>query len=199
MDFYFDFISPFGWIAAERIVELARQHQCTINWQPFLLKATVVDAMGIKPLLQTPLKGPYALHDARRQARYYGLKLSEAAGSGQLFNSIPAAQAVLWAKEHHPELVEELVLALYRRWMCEGKEIASAEAVVSVAADSGIEQKALAAALEDPKRKELLRQNIEQTISKGVFGSPTMVVNNELFWGSDRVDQVFEWIEQGGW
>ena len=91
--FYFDYISPFGWIAAERIGELAARHGRSVTWRPILLKATVVEAMGLPPLLDTPLKGPYQLHAAKRQARLYGLRLHK--GAGGLFSSVAAARATV--------------------------------------------------------------------------------------------------------
>lgn len=197
IEFYFDFISPFGWIAAERVAAKAADEGVEIIWKPFLLKSTVIDAMGLKPVLDTPLKGPYALHDAKRQARYYGLSLHE--NSSQIFPSVAAARAVVWVRQHAPQKVQSLVLALYRRWMSEGQEIASPESVIAIAAGLGIDADELAQGLSDPEVKLALRQDGEDMIAKGVFGSPTIVVDGELFWGSDRVDQAFEWRAQGGW
>ena len=197
IEFYFDFISPFGWIAAERVAAKAAEEGVEIVWKPFLLKSTVIDAMGLKPVLETPLKGPYSLHDAKRQARYYGLSLHD--NSSQIFPSVAAGRAVVWARQHAPDKVQALVLALYRRWMSEGQEIASPEAVLAVAEELGVDARALAKGMSDPDVKLALRQDGEEMIAKGVFGSPTLVVDGELFWGSDRVDQAFEWRARGGW
>lgn len=197
IDFYFDFISPFGWIAAERVGDMARERGRAINWRPFLLKATVVDAMGLPPVVTTPLKGPYLVHDAARHARFHGLQLSDKVGG--VFSSVAPARAVIWARRHAPELVEPLVLALYRRWMRDGEDIASPQAVIEVAAAVGIDPAALAEGLGDPEIKDALKRDVEDTIAAGVFGSPTLVVDGEMFWGSDRVDQAFAWIDRGGW
>lgn len=197
IDFYFDFLSPFGWIAAERIVPLAAHYDCSINWRPILLKATVVGAMGLKPLLDTPLKGDYLLHDAKRQARLYGLSLSEEASS--VFSSVAAARAVIWARNNAPEAASELVLALYRRQMSFGEDISSAANIVAIAASAGIDADDLAAGLEDPAVKAELKSDVDAAIARGIFGSPTLVVEDEIFWGSDRVDQAMAWLVRGGW
>lgn len=197
VDFYFDFISPFGWIAAERIGEMARAHNCTVNWRPFLLKATIMDAMGMRPVLDTPLKGPYLLHDAERQARLYGLQLHD--HTDQIFASIVPARAVVWARHHAPDKVEPLVLALYRRWMRDAGDIASTEGVLAVAGEVGLDTEALAHGLQDSAIKDELREDIMTMIDSGIFGSPTIVVDGEMFWGSDRLEQAFHWLETGGW
>jgi 2-hydroxychromene-2-carboxylate isomerase len=59
VEFFFDFISPYGWFAAERIGGIARTHARAVAWRPLLLGVTVKQAMGLPPLLETPLKGPY--------------------------------------------------------------------------------------------------------------------------------------------
>jgi 2-hydroxychromene-2-carboxylate isomerase len=73
VEFFFDFISPFGWFAAERIGGIVRAHGRNVAWKPLLLGVTVKQAMGLPAVLQTPLKGPYLLHDAERCARLYRL------------------------------------------------------------------------------------------------------------------------------
>lgn len=197
VDFYFDFISPFGWIAAERIGDIAREHGVKVNWRPFLLKATVMDAMGMRPVLDTPLKGPYLLHDAARQARLYGLSLQE--NTDRLFSSVIAARAVVWARHNTPDKVEDLVLGLYRCWMRDAGDIASAVGVLDVAARTGLDAAALEQGLNDPAIKEEVKSDITAMIDAGIFGSPTIVVDGEMFWGNDRLEQAFHWLETGGW
>ena len=75
----------------------------------------------------------------------------------------------------------------------------SAEAVVGVAEALGIDGGALAEALRDPAVKERLKAETEAAIERGVFGSPTIVIDGEPFWGADRLDHVDRWLETGGW
>lgn len=197
VDFYFDFISPFGWIAAERIGALAAGQGRRVVWRPILLGATVGGAMGLPSLLETPLKGPYLVRDAIRQARLYGLNMAD--GIDSVFSSVAAARATLWTKRNAPEAVESLVLALYRRRMSDGFDISAPTSVISVAATVGIDTDALGSGLDDPAIKAELKRDVDEAIAKGIFGSPTIVVDGEPFWGSDRVDQAIAWIALGGW
>ncbi|MBK8273260.1 MAG: 2-hydroxychromene-2-carboxylate isomerase [Sphingomonadales bacterium] len=194
--FYFDYISPFGWIAAERIGELAARHGRSVTWRPILLKATVVEAMGLPPLLDTPLKGPYLLHDAKRQARLYGLRLHKGA---RVYFRLVAARATVWARRFAPDAVEPLILALYRCRMQDGADISTPQSVVAIAAKAGIDADALAVALDDPAVKAELKSDIDDAIRQGIFGSPTLVIDGEAFWGSDRIDQAMSWMVGGGW
>ena len=66
IDFYFDFISSYGYFASLRIEEIAARHGRTIEWHPMPLGVAVMKVMGLKPLLETPLKGAYVLNDVAR-------------------------------------------------------------------------------------------------------------------------------------
>ena len=68
LEFYFDFISPFGYFASLRIEDIAARHGRTVNWNPMLLGVTVVKVMGLRPVMETPLKSDYLERDVMRYA-----------------------------------------------------------------------------------------------------------------------------------
>lgn len=196
IEFFFDFISPYGWFAAERVGELTRRHGRTVTWRPLQLKVTVLHAMGLPPLLETPLKGAYLLHDAARSARLYGLAWRPP--SPITFSSVAAARAVIWAAGQADLDIEALVLALYRRAWANGGDISTAGAVTDVAASIGLDRQQVRTGLESPEAKDGLRATVANAIARGIFGSPFIIVDGEPFWGSDRLSMVERWLE-GGW
>jgi 2-hydroxychromene-2-carboxylate isomerase len=113
VEFFFDFISPFGWFAAERIGGIVRAHGRNVAWKPLLLGVTVKQTMGLPAVLQTPLKGPYPLHDAARCARLY--RLPWRPPTPITFSSVAAERAVVWAVARGDLDVEALVLGLDRQ------------------------------------------------------------------------------------
>ena len=70
IEFYFDFSSPYGYLAAQRIDEVAEEYKRTVDWKPFLL-GVVFKTTGSVPLLNIPLKGDYARRDLARSARLF--------------------------------------------------------------------------------------------------------------------------------
>lgn len=196
IDFYFDFSSPYGYLAAEQIDALAAKHGRAVAWRPILL-GVVFQQTGGQPLLNIPLKGGYARHDLARSARLLDLpfKLPEPFP----FMSVAACRAFYWLQEDDPEGAVALAKTLYRAAFGKGGRIDSNEAVVQAATSAGIDGDELAAALNDPAVKQKLRDEVSQAISKGVFGSPLIVVDGEPFWGHDRLDQVDLWLQRGGW
>ena len=69
LDFYFDFSSPYGYLAATRIAALAARHRRRVTWRPILL-GPMFKAAGTAPLMSVPLKGPYSARDLLRTARF---------------------------------------------------------------------------------------------------------------------------------
>ena len=79
LDFYFEFASPYGYLASTQIDALAGRHGRTVAWRPIMLGAAFKQT-GARPLMQTPLKAPYLLHDVPRFARLLGRAAEAAAG-----------------------------------------------------------------------------------------------------------------------
>ena len=99
IDFYFDFSSPYGYLAAERIDGIASKHGCTVTWRPMLLGA-VFQKIGGSPLVDQPLKGPYSRHDMLRSARLHGIVFN--VPDNFPVNSIAACRAYYWLAEKRP-------------------------------------------------------------------------------------------------
>jgi 2-hydroxychromene-2-carboxylate isomerase len=194
LDFYFDFTSPFAWISAEQVGNLARKHARGVRWHPFHVESTT---MGLPALLAVPLKGMYLVHDARRSARLLGLQMSTKAKL--VFSPLEASRATLWIERHAPALTERFVLAAYRRTWVDAKDLAARDTVLDVARELGIDSRALSHGLDDPRLEDEFRKLVADSLARGVFGSPTVVVDGETFWGADRLPQVATWLERGGW
>jgi 2-hydroxychromene-2-carboxylate isomerase len=197
LDFFFDFVSPFGWIGAEQIGAIARRFGRSVNWHPFLLKVTVLETMGLPAPLRTPLKGEYLLHDINRSLRYHGLVQAPDAIFG--FSSVVAARTTLWARAGSSDSVEALVLALYRAHWSQGRDISEVDTVLEIVASLGLSRSDAAIALQGDELKIALREETGAAIRAGVFGSPTIIVDGEMFWGSDRLTMVETWLETSGW
>lgn len=194
--FYFDFSSPYGYLAAQRIDALGAKHGRDVVWKPFLL-GVVFKITGMRALMGIPIKGDYALEDMRRSARQIGVPFEMPAQFP--FMSVAASRAFYWLTDSDPEQAKTLAKALYHRTFGEGGDIAAAAAVVQVATEIGLDEAALLSALKEKSVKERLRSEVDTAIEKGVFGSPFIVVDGEQFWGYDKLHEVDQWLETGGW
>ena len=194
IDFYFDYSSPYGYLAAMKIDELAAHYGRSVNWKPVLLGA-VFKVTGGRPLPMLPLKGDYAKVDMARSARFLGLAYKQP--SKFPIASQAPARAFYWLNERDPTLARTLARALYRAYFVSDLDISSPEITADVAATLGLKRDEVLAALDDPTVKERLRQEVEAAIARGVFGSPYIVIDGEPFWGVDRFDQIERWLAKG--
>lgn len=196
--FHFDFISPYGYFASLRIEELAARHGRTVDWRPMLLGVSVLRVMGLKPLLDTPLKGSYIRHDVRRHARRHGLQLGRDLDASP-GNPLSPARALCWVRRHHPELQSRVVHALYHAYWAQGRNLSTPEAVAQVLQPLGLDPAVVAEGAASAEAAALLRNTVGASIEAGIFGSPTIVIDGEPFWGADRLADVDEWLRVGGW
>ena len=195
IQFFFDFSSPYGYLAAQKIDALAAKHGRTVDWRPMLL-GVVFKQTGAAPLTEVPVKGPYSKRDFARSARFHGIEFS----MPPVF-PIPAqapARIVLWAKQRDPDDAARVAKALYRGFFVDGLDISSPDIAADVAARAGFDRAAARAAIDDPAIKDALKREVDAAIAVGVFGSPFVVVDGEPFWGLDRFDQLDRWLGSGG-
>jgi len=151
----------------------------------------------MQPLLNMPLRGDYAQLDWARLARRSGVDFSLPASFPRA--TVAAARACYWLERERPDLLGRYVLAIFRAYFSEGREIHDSAGVVDIAATLGADRPQLLAALASPAIKDRLRAITEEAISRGIFGSPFVIVDGEPFWGADRLSMVDEWLQRGGW
>jgi len=196
VEFYFDFNSPYGYIAAHKIDALAAKYGREADWKPILLGA-IFEITGSKPLPMVPIKGDYSKRDFERSARFHGVEFKPPVKFP--FSPVSASRAVYWAKDQDPQKGRDLALALYHAALRDQRDISGPPAVAEIAAENGFDAAEVLAALQDGAVKARLMREVEEAIEKKVFGSPYVIVDGEGFWGMDRFDMVEKWLETGGW
>lgn len=194
--FYFDFSSPYSYFATFKIDETCGSLGREVRWKPFLLGA-LFKITGARPLTDTPLKSDYCKNDWERLGRYMNVPWTLPAKF-----PIPtqaAARAFYWLDNQDPALAKKFAREAFMAYFGRGIDIMSADAVCKLAAPLGVDHAALAAALDDKRVKQRLKDETQAAIDVGVFGAPYFIVDGEGFWGSDRMWMIRRWIERGGW
>jgi 2-hydroxychromene-2-carboxylate isomerase len=194
IDFYFDFSSPYSYIASEWIEALAARHARTVRWHAMLLGATF-QAAELKSPVAYPIKREYSLHDFARSARFAGVPFvlpgkfpiptQNAARIYWWLQSSDEARAAAWA---HAGL-----RAVFTREV----DLSDAARLKALAIEFGLDGNEAEAVWSDPKWKDKLRQVNESAVAAGVFGAPSFFFDGELFWGNDRRPQIERWLAQG--
>jgi 2-hydroxychromene-2-carboxylate isomerase len=196
IDFWFDFSSPYGYIASELIDDLAARHGRSVNWRPVLL-GPIFKVVGTAPLAMLPIKGDYSKHDFARMARLHKVpfRLPEKFPVGTQV----AARAFYLIAEADPGKARDFARLVFRAYFAEGRDVADPAVVMAIASIVGADTTTLADNLKGEAIKERVKREVEDAMKAGVFGSPHFIVDGEPFWGVDRIPMLEEWLRTGGW
>ncbi len=196
IEFYFDFSSPYGYLGAQRVETVAAEFGRTVLWRPVLL-GVIFKVTGQSPLVSQTMRGPYSARDMTRSARKLGVKF--ALPEAFPFSSVYPCRIFYWLDGRAPEDAKAYARAVYDAAFVHNKPPAEPEAAVDLAVDLGHDRAAILAGMQDSAIKDKLRNATQQAMDKGVFGSPFFIVDGEPFWGNDRLGEVREWLQTGGW
>jgi 2-hydroxychromene-2-carboxylate isomerase len=186
--FYFDFVSPYAYLAATRIERLAAAHGRRVRWKPVLLTA-LSQAAGTQLAPFLPLKWQYVQRDLERSARLAGIPYRLPAGFPQLL--LAPGRAMTWlAAAHGEDTAASFARTCFSAYFGDGVDIGDKEVLAGIAGALGVRREALLAALEDEAVKAAFKQASADAVDRGVFGVPFMIVDGEPFWGFDRLEQL---------
>jgi 2-hydroxychromene-2-carboxylate isomerase len=192
--FYFDFSSPYSYIASEWIDALAARHGRPVRWQAILLGATFATT-GLKPPVEFPLKREYSMRDFLRSARFEGLPYRQPQPFPIATQN--AARVFWWLDGEDPARAVAWAHAALRAYFARGVALDDPAALKALAAEAGLDAEAAEAAWNDTTWKLRLKQANEAAIAAGVFGAPYFVIDGEPFWGNDRKAQIEQFLAQG--
>lgn len=196
IDFYLDFSSPYTYIAALMIEDIAARYERALTWHPFLLGVAMRMNEATAPIMQK-LKQPYVERDIRRTARAFGLGFMSPPEFP--FSPVNASRAFYVLERDQPELAVPFAKALFRTAYGEGKPIDTPEPVAAVAETVGYPAAKVLSGLKEQAIKDRLRQETDRALALGVCGAPFFLVDGEPFWGQDRLPQLERWLMTGGW
>jgi 2-hydroxychromene-2-carboxylate isomerase len=138
IDFYFDFSSPYGYLASEKIDELAARHGREVRWRPILL-GVVFKHTGAAPLTMVPLKGEYSIHDFSRSARFLGVSYTHPVNFPLATQH--AARAYYWLHDQDYaqacELARAFAQAVFRALYVDGRDVSSLDVVLELGSAAG--------------------------------------------------------------
>ncbi len=187
IEVWFEFASTYSYPAVMRIRAAAAQARVALRWKAFLL-GPIFKELGWNdsPFNLQPAKGVYMWRDLARICDQLGLVLQRPSQFPRSGLAAARVAALFQDEEWLPAFVERV----YRANFAEDRDIADAAVVRACLIDAGVDaDPVLAAALGDAG-KARLRQQTEEAIAKGIFGAPSFIVGEELFWGNDRLESA---------
>jgi 2-hydroxychromene-2-carboxylate isomerase len=187
VEYFFDYVSPFSYLADTQLPALAERTGAEIVYRPFFLGG-VMQASKNSPPVSVPNKGKYMFADITRWSSRYGVALNP----NPYFpvNTLHAMRAAV-AALRDPRF-GDFHRAMFRGVWVEGKNLAD-EGVLRAAIDAaGLDSATILARAKEQDAKDTLRRNSDEAVERGAFGAPTFFVGEEMFWGNDRLDFLEE-------
>ena len=191
IEFYFDFASPFAWLITDGLIELAARYRCDVAWRPVLLFA-VFKALGLPPPMETEAKRRYLLRDMQRSARVYGVPYRHP----QAFPAVsPLPARMFYAIDSFDQvLARRFARATLEAHYVRDRDITKPEVMADVATGLGLAAGEIAAAAAGEAAKARLREAVETATAKEMIGSPFVLIDDEPFFGADRLPHMEWWL-----
>jgi 2-hydroxychromene-2-carboxylate isomerase len=188
IDFWFDLASPYSALAALRIADVAQGLE--VRWHPFLL-GPIFQAQGWNdsPFNLFPSKGRWMWRDVPRRAARRGVAFRQPSRFPR--HSVLASRVALVALGEG--WGEDCIRATFRAEFGGDADIADPGVMAGIVARLGHDGPATVSRAQSQSVKDSLRANTDQASRRGIFGAPTFLVDGELFWGDDRLEDAVDW------
>jgi 2-hydroxychromene-2-carboxylate isomerase len=193
LHFWFDFASTYSYPAAMRIERLAQERGVPLSWNAFLL-GRIFRAQGWNdsPFNLYPVKGRYMWRDLERICEAEHLPFRRPSRFPR--NGLLAARITsrFMAEDWTPAFVR----TVYQANFAEDQDIAERQVIAVCLRSVDQDAEAVLEAAAAAEAKTMLRSQTERAVNLGIFGAPSFVAGEELFWGNDRLEEALSWCQR---
>ena len=187
IEFWFEFGSNYSYLSVMRIESMANAAGVSVVWKPFLLGPIFRElGMNNSPFVVNPTKGRYAWRDMERQANKYALEFCKPTQFPRVA-LFPMRVALLGAKE---SWIGAFCKRVMQQNFVKDIDINDVDNVRRALAGLVADPEAILTAAQSDENKLRLRTQTEEALRRGLFGAPTFMVNDEMFWGDDRMEDA---------
>ena len=190
VDFFFSIGSTYTYLSVTRILDVEKKHQIKFNWKPFSVREIMKEMNNIPFPKDKINKVNYMWRDIERRAEGYGF-FAKTPVPYPLSEFDLANQIAILGLEK--EWGINFVIHTYKKWFQEGKEPAIEPSISEVCKELGLNKEDIINEAQTDLVKNKYKQNTNLAREYKIFGSPSFVVNNELFWGDDRMEDAIKW------
>tara|TARA_Y100000741_G_scaffold59600_1_gene41698 strand:- start:170 stop:757 length:588 start_codon:yes stop_codon:yes gene_type:complete len=184
-DFYFDFISPYSFLAHKEIIKIERKNSIKIKYKPILLGG-LHNLHGIKAPAFIPAKAKHMIRDCKLIAEKNKIKFKF--NSYFPIKSLNLMRGVFVAEEdnYKSHYIDSIFNAIWQ----DGLNMNDENVIQKVLKNLNINPKTFHLRSASSSIKDSLRKKTNEAFEKGIFGAPSFVSNNKIFWGQDRLEFV---------
>jgi len=182
-EFYFDFGSPYSFLAHKQIRKIEKENAIKIKYMPILLGA-LLKASGIKSNADTPIKGRYMIKDCKLCAEKKNITFKFNNYFPIFTLNLMRCALIAEKKDFAQNFINKVFDAIWK----DGLNLNDEAIVKKLFKNLDINPEIFLTEALNPKVKDDLKKNTDLAFEKGVFGAPSFIVNNKVFWGQDRLE-----------
>ena len=187
VEFFFDFGSPYTYLAYHQLPKIAANRGAQIIWRPILLGG-VFQATGNRSPIELPAKGRYSLIDLQRWAQHFGVPMTM--NPHFPINTLALMRGAVAMQMQGEAVFQRYLSAVFSAMFEHPRNMGLPQEIGAVLQENGMDPTEFLNAINDPAVKEQLKNSTTQAVERGVFGAPTFFVGEQMFWGQDRLDFV---------
>ena len=191
IDYFMITLSPFCYLAGDELEQIAEKHGATIAYKPVNLLQIFAATGGIVPADRHPARQAYRMQELTRVAKAKGLPINLKPAFFPS-NPVPSCYSVINAQNSGGGDVAGLCQSFLRACWAEEKDVAEDIVLRACLTENGFDPDLVNSGLRSGA--VVFERNTEEAIKKGVFGAPTYVVGDQIFWGQDRLSYLDEYL-----
>jgi 2-hydroxychromene-2-carboxylate isomerase len=192
IEFWYSIGSTYTYLSTQRLTELANKKKIEFEWCPFSVRSRMIEMENVPFMAEKKRdKIDYMWRDVQRRANFYGFD-AKVPAPYPLKEFDLANKVAIFGKDQG--WIKEYTILTYKKWFLEHLEPGSEPNLTSTLREIGLEpDKIINLAQADDIEQKYLK-NTEMAKNKGIFGSPSFTVKNEVFWGDDRCEDAIKWL-----
>ena len=190
IDFYFSIGSTYTYLTVTRILDVENKYQVKFNWKPFSVRAIMKEMNNIPFPKEKMNKVNYMWLDIERRAEGYGF-FAKTPVPYPLSKFDLANQIAILGLEKDWGI--DYIRLTYKKWFQEGKEPAIESSISEVCNELKLNKDEISSEALKKEIQDKYEANTNSARENKIFGSPSFIVKNEVFWGDDRMEDAIKW------
>ena len=192
IEFWYSIGSTYTYLSAQRLNDIANQKNIEFEWCPFSVRSRMIEMENVPFMAEKKRdKIDYMWRDVQRRANFYGFDAKVPVPYPLKEFDLANKVAILGKNQGW---IKEYTILTYKKWFLEHLEPGSEPNLSSTLKEIGLDSESVIKLAQTDEIEQKYLKNTEMAKNKGIFGSPTFIVENEVFWGDDRCEDAIKWL-----
>ena len=192
IEFWYSIGSTYTYLSTQRLTEIANKKNIEFEWCPFSVRSRMIEMENVPFMAEKKRdKIDYMWRDVQRRANFYGFD-AKVPAPYPLKEFDLANKVAIFGKDQG--WIKEYTILTYKKWFLEHLEPGSEPNLSSTLREIGVDPDKIINLAQADEIEQKYLKNTEMAKNKGIFGSPSFIVENEVFWGDDRCEDAIKWL-----